>query len=227
MVNYWNDLVSNSQKILNFLKKDGNVWCDDCLSKELSIYPRQQINQIVRKLSDKGEIIRSNAQCTGCIKYKTVNSSSSNKIVVVTPKNTEKQIVKTIDGRPWYWEGNIQAMLMTYLANNNYKIISVSNTESRESGKDIIAQTPQKNTLWISVKGWPEKSVNTQARHWFSQALFDIILYRDESVDVELALAFPDDYSTYLNLAKRITWFKAQAKFRIFWVNEYGSVRIE
>lgn len=216
----------NSKKVLNFLEKYGNVWCDDCLSEKTAIYPRQQINKITRKLADKGEIIRSNGYCTGCNKYKTVSSSSSNKIVV-TPKNIEKQNVKTIDGRPWCWEGNIQAMLVTYLANNDYKIISVSNTESRESGKDIIAQTPHNNTLWISVKGWPEKSVNTQARHWFSQALFDIILYRDESVDVELALAFPDGYSTYFNLAKRITWFKAQAKYRIFWVSETGSVRIE
>ena len=105
--------------------------------------------------------------------------------------------------------------------------MSIANTASRESGKDIEAITPNGKTLWVSVKGWPEKSQNTQARHWFSQGLFDIILYRDESKDVELALAFPDGFPTYNNLAKRVRWFQELAKFKIFWVSENGSVRSE
>jgi len=57
--------------------------------------------------------------------------------------------------------------------------------------------------------------------------LFDIILYRDESKDVDLALAFPEGFLTYLNLAKRIRWFKESAKFKIFWVSEDGTIRTE
>jgi len=78
--------------------------------------------------------------------------------------------------RAWNWEGNIQSVIIKYLCENGYKIIRVSNTENREQGKDIEATTPAGETLWISVKGFPEKSVNTQARHWFSQALFDMVL---------------------------------------------------
>jgi hypothetical protein len=101
---------------------------------------------------------------------------------------TEPRKSASWGNHPWYWEGNIQAMLASYLAKEGCKIISIANTVSRESGKDIKAITPNGKELWVSVKGWPEKSQNTQARHWFSQALFDIILYRDGSKDVELAL---------------------------------------
>jgi len=76
-------------------------------------------------------------------------------------------------------------------------------------------------------RGWPEKSPNTQARHWFSQALFDIILYRDESEDVELALAFPEGFTTYHNLAKRIKWFQKVARFKIFWISKGGAIHME
>lgn len=81
--------------------------------------------------------------------------------------------------------------------------------------------------MWVSAKGWPKKSQNPQARHWFSEGLFDIIRYRDESKEVDLALAFPEGFRTYLNLAKRIGWFKEVAKFMIFWISEEGTIRIE
>ncbi|WP_174819897.1 PD-(D/E)XK nuclease family transposase [Paenibacillus koleovorans] len=43
-----------------------------------------------------------------------------------------------------------------------------ADTTSRTSGKDIIAIDRQGKELWISVKGYLEKSSNVQARHWFS-----------------------------------------------------------
>ncbi|MBT9142916.1 MAG: hypothetical protein DDT32_01600 [Syntrophomonadaceae bacterium] len=142
--------------------------------------------------------------------------------MTIEPKSSDNGGV-----RPWYWEGNIQAVLASYLAKNEYKIMSIANTASRESGKDIEAIMPEGKTLWISVKGWPEKSQNTQARHWFSQGMFDIILYRNESKDIELALAFPDGFPTYHNLTKRIKWFQELAKFKIFWISEEGLIRSE
>jgi len=133
--------------------------------------------------------------------------------------------------RPWNWEGNVQAVVVDFLSKNGYKISQVANTAIFEKGKDIVAITPNGKTLWVSVKGWPSGTrstrPNTQARNWFSRALFDIILYRDEDPTVELALAFPDGYTTYLNLAKRIGWFKKSTKLQIFWVSENGAIRIE
>lgn len=48
-------------------------YCDDCLSKELDIYPRQQVNQINRKLKSKNQISRHNGTCLSCNKTKIVN----------------------------------------------------------------------------------------------------------------------------------------------------------
>jgi hypothetical protein len=83
------------------------------------------------------------------------------------------------------------------------------------------------NELWISVKGYPEKSHHVQARHWFSGALFDLILYHGENPKARLGIALPDDFTTYENLVPRIKWLKESMPFQIYWVNESGSVRVE
>ncbi len=215
--------MNNSEKVLQFLNNNQSQFCDDCLSEKTDIKPRQQIFQVCERLVQEGLIIRKKRQCSECGKDKKTNSIDS-KILL------DKSVPEKMDDkphRPWFWEGNIQQTLVTYLAKEGYKIIRVAHTDSRENGRDIEAITPDGKKLWVSVKGWPEKSSNTQARHWFSQALFDIILYRDESEDTELALAFPDGFQTYLNLEKRIKWFKDTARFKIFWISEHGSIRIE
>jgi len=48
-------------------------YCDDCLSDELQIKPRQQINQICRRLADQGMIIRERSICSSCKKQKLTN----------------------------------------------------------------------------------------------------------------------------------------------------------
>jgi hypothetical protein len=76
------------------------------------------------------------------------------------------------------------------------------------------------------VKGWPEKSPNTQARHWFSQAAFDLVMYRDQSPSVELAVGLPDGFKTYRNLLARITWLRANLPCDIYFVSEAGLVDV-
>lgn len=106
-------------------------------------------------------------------------------------------------------------------------IRSVADTASRAPGKDIVAITPNGNELWISVKGYPEKSPNVQARHWFSGSVFDLILYHGENPNITLALALPDGFITYANLVPRVNWLKQTMPFEIFWVSEDGNVRKE
>lgn len=74
--------------------------------------------------------------------------------------------------REWTWEGNVQSAIATHLTSRGYKISSAADTASREAGKDLEARGPDGKLLWVSVKGWPEKSVNTQARHWFFPGSF-------------------------------------------------------
>ena len=51
--------------------------CDDCLSEELHIRPRQTINLICRPLHAAGKIERFKAACATCGKVKLVNSLAS------------------------------------------------------------------------------------------------------------------------------------------------------
>ena len=91
---------------------------------------------------------------------------------------------------PWYWEGNIQGAIVEYLRKADWRISRSADTTSREAGKDIEAERGSRE-LWVTVKGWPEKSANTQARHWFAAALFDLVLYRTDNPSVELAIGIP------------------------------------
>jgi hypothetical protein len=80
--------------------------------------------------------------------------------------------------------------------------------------------------MWVSVKGWPEKSVNTQARHWFSGAIFDLVLYKDQSPDVRLAIGLPAGFSTYQNLFPRVKWLRKNLPFEVITVSENGTIKL-
>ena len=216
--------MSNRDKILQFLGKNPNGACDDCISDRADVIPRQQVNQVLRPLQKQGIVERIRNNCPFCKTFKIVNNMTGN---TTHPIKLPEKPDATEPPRAWNWEGNIQAVIIKYLCENGYKIIRVSKTEDREQGKDIEATTPIGKTLWISVKGFPEKSANTQARYWFSQALFDMILYKGENDNVQLAIGLPDDVPTYLNLASRIRWFKEACGFNFFWVSRDGKVRKE
>ena len=224
--------MANADAVESFLRKNGSTWCDDCIKSRTGISTRQQVNQICRILEQKNVLSRYQGRCVGCGRHKIVSSifgPPGSELADSYGKTAESTTGtgNSIETAPWYWEGNIQAILVSHLAQKGYKIMSVASTSSRISGKDIEAVAPDGKRLWVSVKGWPEKSQNTQARHWFAGALMDIILYREESKDVELALAFPDGFPTYLNLARRINWFKDTANVKLFFVSENGVVREE
>jgi len=105
----------------------------------------------------------------------------------------------------WFWEGNVQSKDINFLVSQNYQIRSVASTASHQTGIDIIAEKDGKN-LWVSVKGYPQgterTNASTQSRHWFKQAIFDIIEYRERDKEAFLAMAFPD-FPSYRNLAKK------------------------
>jgi hypothetical protein len=171
-------------------------------------------------------ISRNRGSCFNCKKFKIVNSilikSSSEPAKSVPSKEIE------ISGfRPWYWEGNIQSTLVSYLVNQGYIIRSVSDTAARSQGKDIVARDSKGQELWVTVKGFPKKSQHVQARHWFADAIFSLILYRNENSFVKLALALPDTFATYINLTAKTVWLRKALTFKIFWVSEDKQIRIE
>ncbi|MCS6939717.1 MAG: hypothetical protein NZM94_10620, partial [Roseiflexus sp.] len=129
----------------------------------------------------------------------------------------------------WFWEGNIQSKVVQYLAAQGFHIRSVADTASHQQGIDIVAEKDGK-FLWVSVKGHPQDTGKTnpsvQAGHWFKQAIFDVIEYRERDKQVLIAVALPD-YPRYRSLAQKITWFKPVANFVYFWVKEDGQVSVE
>jgi len=130
----------------------------------------------------------------------------------------------------WYWEGNIQNKIVHFLKTRGYIILKEANTALKDPGVDIIAISPEMKRLLVSVKGFPyenNKSKNTQARHWFAEAIFDLVLYRQEFPEVILAIGIPEGFPTYQNLSHKVTWFKESLPLKYFWVTQEGNVREE
>ena len=211
--------MKNSDAILSYLIDE--VLCDDCLSEKSGIRPRQTVNKYCRELQNEGFLKRQKSTCPQCRKYKIVN------ILLYRNDQEFKSIPPTPIVRDWYWEGNVQDKIVEFLRTKGYEIIHAADTASREPGVDIEATDPSGQRLLVTVKGYPRKSQNTQARHWFSQAVFDIVLYKQEYPDARLAIGLPMGFQTYENLAPRMAWLKSTAPFHIYWVRKDGTVLIE
>jgi hypothetical protein len=94
----------------------------------------------------------------------------------------------------WFWEGNVQAIVVNYLAATGWSIRRVAKTETREHGVDIEADRRGEKLL-VEVKGYPggtyargdRKGVAkttpaaAQARTYFSNALLAGLLMRVEA----------------------------------------------
>ncbi|MFL6140444.1 MAG: winged helix-turn-helix domain-containing protein [Labedaea sp.] len=57
----------------------------------------------------------------------------------------------------WFWEGNVQSMVVRHLASRDAALRSVADTASKARGTDVVA-TLDGQMLHIEVKGWPSSS---------------------------------------------------------------------
>ena len=136
----------------------------------------------------------------------------------------------------WFWEGNVQAMVVGHLARQGWEIRRVANTATSEHGIDIEA-TREGTVLLVEVKGYPgttyargarkgeakRASVATQARTYFSNALLAGLLMRSESPDARVVLAFPE-MTTFSNLTSRVRGPLHSAGIEVWTVSEHGVV---
>lgn len=210
--------MTNREKIINFLKRHPEGIDDDDLSVQLQVFPRQQVNQICRKLEKRGLVIRRSKH------GKIHNFWNEIAIPNDLKANWEScnNAIQIDDDEPWHWEGNVQSVLVKKLVRDGFKILSVADTAKKTPGKDVIAEK-EGVELWVTVKGYPKKtsktSAPTQASHWFKDAIFDVIKYREEGKHVDIGAAFPD-YPTYRRLAEKIAWLESAANFQYFWIKE-------
>jgi len=65
--------MSNAETILEFLERFPEGVCDDCISRETGVKPRQQVNQICRQRERRETIKRRKDRCALCRQTKTVN----------------------------------------------------------------------------------------------------------------------------------------------------------
>jgi hypothetical protein len=58
--------MTNADKVIDHLRNQnpGSGLCDDCLAVTVDVHPRQQINQICRRLQSEGRIARRNGICS-------------------------------------------------------------------------------------------------------------------------------------------------------------------
>lgn len=181
--------------------------------------------QVCSQLAAAGEIGRGKQGCVRCGKVKNASWDNGHRD---SHAITETQTAPDLEAeRPWFWEGNVQARIVSELVRTGFQIKRVADTKSREPGRDIEAISPDGHELWASIKGFPEKSGNTQARHWFADAVLDLLLYKDENPTVQLALGLPKGFSTYENLAARVRRVRRELPFLIYWVDGQGNTTVE
>lgn len=64
--------MSNAETILEFLERFPKGVCDDCISRETRVEPRQQVNQICRQLEQRETTTRCKDRCALCGHTKTL-----------------------------------------------------------------------------------------------------------------------------------------------------------
>ncbi|MEV4260561.1 hypothetical protein [Kribbella sp. NPDC049584] len=136
----------------------------------------------------------------------------------------------------WHTEANIQASLVTALATDGWRILSVANTATKEHGIDVIAARDNQ-TIGVEVKGFPSRgyadpnrasevkrtSPSTQAGHWYSQAVLAAMRLRGKEPSWRSVIALPD-FPRYRDLHAETAGSLAAAQIEVWWVDQTGTV---
>ena len=203
--------MSLADDILILLDRHPEGLDDDEIAKHLHLSQRQTANQTCNKLAAAGRLRRVPVEGK-------IRNFLYGRAPLAPPTARTSESGRNLD-RVWHWEGNVQASLVEDLQEEGWTVTFVD-TASKQHGKDIEA-TKGGRRMWVTVKGYPEArgvtNPSTQARHWFSHVMFDIVQYRNEDQEVELAVGLPD-YPTYRALTKKVSWLETAAPFKYLWV---------
>ena len=242
--------MRGKDKLRQLLDSSGGNICDDCLQMLGGWSARQTTRAVALRLEAGGVVSRRSGVCSLCLKNKIITVAIEDGVSVAAGAEPALQdpgfrlVARPVPSavarpepttpasvdRSWYWEGNVQSVIAGYLAAQGYRLRQVANTSTRETGVDVIAEKAGRE-LWVTVKGYPQgtskTNPSTQSRHWFSHAVFDVVLYRSRDAEVDIAVGLPDGFTTYLNLASRVGWLKERVPFAFLWVGADGGVREE
>lgn len=136
----------------------------------------------------------------------------------------------------WHTEANIQASLVTALAADGWRILSVANTSTKEHGVDVIG-TRDGQTFGVEVKGFPSRDYadparageikrtqpSTQASHWYAQAVLAAMRLRHKEPTWRSVIALPD-FPRYRALYVETATSLDAAQIEIWWVDQTGAL---
>jgi hypothetical protein len=228
----------NAEKLTRALQLHSDWLCDDCLAALSHVQPRQTVRAWSMAADSQGFLSRDRyATCSRCHSSKIssrLKQQDPTRQITSEPEPARSSSVGVVastndSGRVWYWEGNVQHAVVTWLRGRGWDIASAANTATKAAGVDIVARLNERE-LWVTVKGFPElrtgKVTNpaTQARHWFSHAMTDVIDYRGKRRDVEIAMALPGPFPTYDGWVRRVAWLIPVVPFWVFVVGCSGRV---
>lgn len=139
----------------------------------------------------------------------------------------------------WFWEGNVQKRIIEYMKNaEGFEILESADTLSKARGPDILAEKSGVKRI-VSVKGYPsdkyvdgeraglKKRTNpkTQAKHWFSEAILDLMRAKSAQPEIEIALGFPG-YDRFIRLLREVKWFRERVNLFCYFVDANGTVTV-
>jgi hypothetical protein len=134
----------------------------------------------------------------------------------------------------WFWEGNIQAKLLSHLMREGWEVLRVADTRTRESGTDVVARRGGR-LLHVEVKGWPSATYRdpvkahlkkptlpaTQARVWFNDAVVHGLRLREAHAEDDVALCFPSK-DTYRALCQGVAGSLRRCEVSVLLIDEHG-----
>ncbi|MBL0921680.1 MAG: MarR family transcriptional regulator [Phycisphaerales bacterium] len=225
--------MSHADRVMARLRLGTSPMCDDCIAETCGPMKSRQIaRRVCMDMEVARLVFRDQRHCGRCRGFKICSSLNSAPPAPIAPRSlaVSQQSNATVSGAPWHWEGHVQLRIQRWLEQTDWIVSQAVDTASKMQGIDLICSQNER-TLWVTVKGYPNGTAktnpSTQARHWYSHALMDVVLYRGKDPNVEIAIGLPDGYTSYLSLAQRTRWLRASCPFRIFWAREDGNVREE
>jgi len=134
----------------------------------------------------------------------------------------------------WSWatEAEVQRRVAEWLQSQGWRVVKEARGQAK--GPDLVLERSGE-TLVVEVKGYPGKryvrgakrgkkkptAPYNQMRHYFAEAIADLLDRKENYPSARLALAFPAA-TTYRNRAKRLRWALDRLGVEIFWVSGEG-----
>jgi hypothetical protein len=202
--------MTNQDLILEVLKRYPEGLDDDQLSQLSGVVPRQQVNQICRRLEANGVIAREAGAALGKI-VNRLDPGIPSRLPAMSPPS-----LPIVPGVPLVTEDDVKRAIRDHLVEDGW---TVTVKWDRKPGIDIEAVLGNR-VLVIEAKG--EVPSQPQMTNYFLGSLGEL-LQRMDAPSKEYGLALPK-HGTYVGLVGRLPlWVKQHLKLQFFFVRRDGD----